>query len=131
MTIPVCSPPLPLLQFSMNAIIICYTNRSNTLANEHTGFDEFLVSSSLQWFSFSFNASPLGSCQVWNTAGQMDVEGTHGEQRLREYIFVCLFMQNCSIKVFKTNQLTANAVSFPSVTIFFSNVTEGLLGWSW
>lgn len=39
MTIPVCSPPLPLPRSSMNAIIICHTNRSNTLQNVHTGLD--------------------------------------------------------------------------------------------
>lgn len=39
MTKLVCSPPLTLQQSSMNAIIIRYTNRSNTLSNEHTGLD--------------------------------------------------------------------------------------------
>lgn len=91
--------------FSTNAVIIRYTNRSNTIANEHTGFDLFLISSCLQWFSLIFNVSPgVGSCQVCSILGRWcggNTSGTNGS-----HVFACSCMSY--LKAFKTNLVGAN-----------------------
>lgn len=66
MTIPVCSPLLPLPRSSMNAIIICHTNRSNTSKmNTHGRINSslpLLFSGFYSFFKFLSGCSGVARC---------------------------------------------------------------------